>query len=483
MLKLNKMQQYWNKLPITVKATTAYTVCSILQRCLSFITVPLFTRLLTTEQYGQTIIYSSWQGFLSVFLTLNLAYGSLSTAMVKFDNDRDGYLASVEGICLCLTGLFLLLFYFPFRSFWSYCFQLPSELIVLMCVDLLCSTAILLWSGEKRFEYKYTSVVIVTLLVSIISPAASYYFVTASLEKGYAYIAGFAIVNIIIGGAVFIRNIVKGKKLFNEKYWRYALGFNVPLLIYYLAQIIINHSDRIMISHMIGTDKAAIYGVAYSLAIVLTFVLNAINNSYVPWVYEKIKEKKINENHIVSIEISGFIALILSFVIWLAPEIILIIAGERYAEAMYVVPPVAISLLLLFYTQLSGNVLFYFEDKDGLIRASVYAALSNFIFNLLCIKHFGFIAAAYTTLLSFVIFFYMAHIAAVNVLKKHDIEEDFYNLRDLLMLLAAFAITSIIGTMLYDMRAIRLTIVLIAVCTLWIKRNLIIMLYQSMKSG
>ena len=95
---LVKLQNKWNRLPLGVKVSSAYAVCSILQKCLSFITLPLFTRLLTTEQYGQLTIYSSWQGIISIFLTLNLAYGSFSTAMVKFEEDRDGYISSVEGI-------------------------------------------------------------------------------------------------------------------------------------------------------------------------------------------------------------------------------------------------------------------------------------------------------------------------------------------------------------------------------------------------
>ena len=75
--------------PLTVKVSVSYTICSILQRCLSFITLPLFTRLLTKEQYGQYTLYQSWMSILMIFTTLNLAYGSFSTAMVKFENRRD----------------------------------------------------------------------------------------------------------------------------------------------------------------------------------------------------------------------------------------------------------------------------------------------------------------------------------------------------------------------------------------------------------
>ncbi|MGN0378916.1 MAG: oligosaccharide flippase family protein, partial [Butyrivibrio sp.] len=62
---MTKLKNKWNSVPLTVKVSTAYTVCSILQRCLSFITLPVFTRILTQEQYGQYTIYSSWLGIFS----------------------------------------------------------------------------------------------------------------------------------------------------------------------------------------------------------------------------------------------------------------------------------------------------------------------------------------------------------------------------------------------------------------------------------
>ena len=88
---IKRWKEKYSLVPLTVKVSTAYAVCSILQKCLSFITLPLFTRLLTTEQYGQYTIYSSWSGILIIFLTLNLAYGSFQTAMVKFEGRRDEY--------------------------------------------------------------------------------------------------------------------------------------------------------------------------------------------------------------------------------------------------------------------------------------------------------------------------------------------------------------------------------------------------------
>ena len=104
------IKEKWNEIPLTVKVSISYAICSILQKCLGLITLPLFTRLLTTEQYGQATIYSSWSGILTIFLTLQLPYGSFSKAMVKYENRRDEYIACAQGICILLSCFFLTMY-------------------------------------------------------------------------------------------------------------------------------------------------------------------------------------------------------------------------------------------------------------------------------------------------------------------------------------------------------------------------------------
>ena len=50
---MNRILKKWKKVPLVIKVSVSYAICNVLQKCLSFITLPLFTRLLTTDQYGQ----------------------------------------------------------------------------------------------------------------------------------------------------------------------------------------------------------------------------------------------------------------------------------------------------------------------------------------------------------------------------------------------------------------------------------------------
>ena len=478
---MNRLLNKWSKIPLSVKVSTSYAMCSIIQRCISFFTMPFFARILTKEQYGQVTIYNSWSGILSIVITLNLAYGSFSTAMVKFDKDRESYISSIEGICLVLASLFFVI-YLPFRKLWNSLFELPTYIMCIMVVEILCLTAFQLWSGKQRFEFKYKLVIAITLLMTVLSVILQFFLVVSYEEKGFSRIIGAAIATIIIGLFFYIWNAVKGKKLFNKKYWKYALEFNVPLLAYYLSQIVFNQSDRIMISHIVGTDKAAEYGVAYTLAFILTFVLNAINNSYVPWYYGKIKEGKTQENKSVSLGIAGIMSILILGVIWFAPEIISLMSGEQYLSAVNVVPPVAISLLLLFYSQLFINVEFYYEEKKKLVWASIGSALINIILNFIFIKIFGFIAAAYTTLISYSVFAFANCIAMKKVLKDKNVEDNAYDYKLLVCLFLGFVIVAYIGVAIYNYLIPRIIVCVIVVLILFIKRNMIIKLLMRIKT-
>ena len=456
-----------------VKASSAYVICSVLQRCLSFITLPLFTRILTTDEYGISTVYSSTMAVVIIFTTLNLPYGSFSPAMMKFEKDREGYISAVNAICSLFTVAYFIV-YFLFHDFWNGLLDLPTELMILMGFEMLFNTAIQFWMGKARFEYRYKPFVVVTLLISFLGTACSIGAVLLLPNKGVVKVIANGVVICIIGLIIMIQSFARGRKPFNKEYWKYALSFNIPLIPYYLSQIIFNQSDRLMINSMTGRSDAAMYGVAYSLAFVLTFVLNAINNSYVPWMCRKIKDNEFQDNKKISLIIATIMAVLLLGVIALAPEIILIMAGSQYTPAIWVVPPVSMSLLLLFYAQLFINVEFYFEEKYKLVGASILAAVVNIVLNYFGIKLFGFVAAGYTTLISYVLFAGCNYLAMKKVCKDKGIEGNLYNITILVLIFFAFVLIAFGFMALYPLRIVRFSLIIVFALVIVIFRKRIL---------
>ena len=284
------------------------------------------------------------------------------------------------------------------------------------------------------------------------------------------------------GTILYIHELIKGKKPFRKEYWKYALSFNIPLVPYYLSQVIFNQSDRLMINSLRGRGDAAKYNVAYALALVLTFVLNAVNNSYVPWLYRKIKNRNTGANRGISLAIAGCMAFLILGVVSLGPELILIFGGRKYVGAEWVIPPVSLSLLLLLYAQFFINIEFFYEQKYKLVGASVLAAIVNVVLNYFCIRRYGYVAAGYTTLFSYFIFAYCNYISMKKLSKDDDCMEKIYDYKALLILLAVFMAAGAVLTLLYPFRWVRFTLIAAVLASGFVFRNKLMVFFKQYKN-
>ena len=439
---MNKLIEKYNSLSPVVKAPIWYTICSVIQNGIGFFTMPIFTNLMTTEQYGLFSIYQSWMGILVIFTTLNLQYGMFNNAMVKYQERRDEYISAMQGLVLVLNTGFLIV-YLLFHKQLNVLFGLSTVIMMAMFLEMAMTPALGFWSGKKRFEYKYREVIGITLLMSFANPVIGVIAVMMTEDKGVVKVLTSAVVNAAFCFLIFVRNIWRGKKLYVKEFWKYALSFHIPLIPYYLSQTVFNQSDRIMINNMVGTDKAAIYSVVYSCSTVINFAINAINNAFVPWTYEKLSQKDYKNLGKVSNALSVFIGVILLFVMLVAPEIIRIIVPLEYYEGIWTMPPIICSLYFLFQSQLFINVEFYEEKKNYLVLGSIFGAVLNIVLNYLLIPVFGYVAAGYTTLAAYIVFalanyFFMRKICIQKKNSIYDIR--FLTLFSLLMLAATVVI-------------------------------------------
>lgn len=401
---MKSLLEKYKNIPVELKCSGWYMVCNAFQNAIGFITLPVYSRILTTEQYGLYSIYLSWMNLLVVFTNLNLQHGVFHTAMMKYEKNRDRFIAAVQGLTTVFSLGWLLL-YLCTSNLWNRLFQIPTWLMVVMAFEMLFFPAKDYWSTKLRFEYKYRAAVMYSIALAVINPTVCIIAVLSTEgDRGSIRVLAAALVNIAFYAVIYVRNFIKGKIFYNREYWKYALEFGAPLIIYYVAQIIFTNSDKLMIQHMEGMDKAGIYSLVYSCSVVVVFVINAINATYVPWKYQKIREKKYQRVAVVSETIAMAIGIMLIAVMLIGPEVVKLLASEEYYEAVWIMPPVIGSLFFLFLAQLSINIEFYFEDKQALVKGSVLSAVLNVILNYFAIKQWGYVAAGYTTLISFIVF-------------------------------------------------------------------------------
>lgn len=478
-----KLSDKYTLMPVPVKASVWFMACSVLQKGVSLFTTPIFTRLMSTEQYGQFTLYTSWLNIIAIFVTLNLQYGTFNTAQIKFGDDRKAYTSSIQGLVTCIFGLCLILF-FAFRNVLQSLLDMPKLIILLMLVNIWAQFSTSLWMSNRRFDYKYKSMIAVTLALSIIGIGLGLLLVSNAQEKGYARIYAVVIADCTFGLCIFLYNMQQGKRFFVSKYWKFALGFNIPLIPYYLSQVVFNQSDRIMISNMAGMDNAGIYGLAHNIAFLLTFVISAIRNAYTPRFFQMIKSNDSEKAKRDSFRLILLVAVMLVLFIFVAPELLWIMGGDDYYGAIWIIPPLVAGVLFEYFTDFSVNVLFFYEKKWMLVLSTIGCAIVNIILNYFGIKLFGYQATAFTTLVAYILFWLFLDISARGICKKYDMDADSFLCSKKQALLGACFILLMLGCLLlYLNNYVRYGVLALVILTLLVLHKKVISVVKSVLSS
>ncbi len=469
---MKKIILKYKSFPVQVKASFWFLICSFLQKGISMITTPIFTRLLSTAEYGEFNVFNSWYSIAFIFVSLSLSSGVYTQGLVKYDRQRKIFSSSLQGLTLTLVVLWTVI-YLVFKEFWNNLFSMSTTLMLAMLVMIWTSSAFGFWAAEQRVNYKYRALVVITLVVSIAKPVLGILLVTHSDDKVTMRILGLVLVEVIGYTWCGVVQIIRGKKFFSKQFWIYALSYNLPLIPHYLSQMILNNSDRIMINDMVGSDAAGIYSLAYSLAMIMTLFNNALGQTISPWMYQKIKEKKIGDIAPVAYLSIAVVIVVNMLLIAFAPEAVRIFAPKSYYEAIYCIPPVAMGVLFLYSYDLFAKFAFYYERTTMIMLASIGGAILNIVLNYIGIKMFGYIAAAYTTLICYIAFDIFHYVLMTKICKKYLDDVKPYNTKLLIGIAILFILMGFVLMSTYRLPIIRYSIIVILGCIMIINRKII----------
>lgn len=449
-------------IPVGFKSAIVYLFATVFTRGLAIITTPIFTRIMTTDQVGMVNLYSSWYSMITVVSTLALTSGGFSIALREFEKERDQYVSSVLSLT-SIVAIGLALVYSISITFWNDVTGLPTHLMVLLLVGLLVAPARDFWLSRQRFEYQYKLSGTVTVLSAIFASSLAVAAVLYANSIGYSDIASVRLLAnyFIIYGVAFIIWLSifwQGRCFYSSKYWRFSLQLSLPLIGYSIASQILSVSDRMMISKMVGNSAVGIYGTLYTVSSISLMVWTAINASFVPYLYQNMENTKSKIKKL-SMSMLGMYSLVAILLVYLAPEIVRILATEEYYKGIYIMPPIAGGVYFIAVSNLYSNILVYLKRTNIIMISSVIAAVINVILNYIMIEAYGYMAAAYTTLLSYVVMAVLLSIWANREFKKHITEVDFvYDNKLILVMSIVTLVISLFAISIYDYEIVRYTV-------------------------
>ncbi len=426
-----------NKSAEALKAGVWYTVCNFIIKGVTFLTTPIFSRLLSKADFGTVTNFNSWLSILAIVGTLHL-YSSVSRAKFEYEDDFEGYLSSIVSLgSMVSAALYAIVLTFP--SFFEKVFDLDMRYIHIIFLVLIFSPALDMMQIKHRFEYKYKFFVFVSLSSTIISTAVAVLLVLGLEDKLFGRIYGAFVPNILIYMIFFFIVLIKGKKFYKKEYWMFALTFSLPIIPHLLANVILGSSDKIMITKIVGKEANAVYSMAYSVGMIVATLQTSFHSAMGPWLYEKLHAKDYDIiRKVTRVYVAAF-AIAVEGMILLAPEVINILGGAKYAESVYLIAPVMLGYGFKFTYSLYIDVE-QFEKKT--VIASIGTLISagfNFVTNLIFIPMFGYQAAAYTTLVSFMLLLLVHYLVSSRLKLVHMYDNKFTFACMGVMLLAGIA--------------------------------------------
>ena len=447
-MKINLIKKYRQMSP-AVRTSIWFTICNFLQRGTAFITVPIFTRLLTTEEYGVCNVYFAWFEIFLLITSLKIPYEGLNNGLIRHEEDKDGYTSSAAGLIMVMTlsvGIVYLLFHRQINRITG----LSSLIMGLMFVQLFFNSPLMLWTNRERFDFHYRLPAVITLISTILNPVIAVLAVLNTSYRAEARIIASVAVQSFFGLIVLIFLFKKGKLFCKKEYWNFALRFNLPLIFYYISQSILNQSDRIMINYYEGSGKTAIYSVAYSAATIILLLVSAVNGSFNPWMYKRLKAGHLSEVR----RTSGVLCLIVAgatlAMSLFAPILVRIMATSDYSQAIWVIPPVASSVFFIFLYMMFANVEMYYNETKGIPLVSIICSAANLLLNAIFIPVYGYVAAGWTTLVCYMLLTLLHYLQMKKACRKHQVNERLFPEKALLMIAASVVLIAFLSLQLYQ---------------------------------
>ena len=454
------------------KAAVWFVVCNVLNKGISLLATPILTRIMTTDQYGTFSVFQSWVAIMTIFCTLNLFGGAYSRGRLDFK----GREMQLESSLLALSTLLTFIFFAVFCAapqFWSDLMGLTPFLVVLLFIEIGLNTAANFWSTRQRFEYRYCALVLVTLGTTLFSLGAGILAILATDAKVEARVVMDVVAKGVPGAILMVLVFARGRSFFDREYWKYGLAFTLPLLPHFLSHYVLNQSDRLMISQMVDNSAAALYSVSYSIAMALVIVVNAINDSYCPYTFQELDEERVDgvrrSGHLILALVGALTVMVMAF----APEILAVFAGPEYSDAVDVIPPLSAAVFFIFFYSMMSNLEYFYKKTSLIAAASVVAAVLNIALNLAFIPVFGYKAAAWTTLASYMALAFM-HWAFSARICRAELGSQVYSTRYLVLSILVVLAATLGMDAIYGMAPVRYAVLAaIAVCLIVKRREIL----------
>ena len=402
------------------KDTAIYGVSSILGKFINWCLVPIYTRVLTTGEFGVMTNVYSYTALLAVILTYGMETGFFRFVNKGEDDPMRVYsttLLSITATSILFVG-FCFSFLTPISGFLDY--GQHTDYIAIMAVVVgidVVMTIPFAYLRYKKRPIRFATLRLLSIFITIAftiffliicpkiyvsNPSLIDWFYNPHYKEGYVFVAN------LIGSAItlvlLLPELTGFKYVVDTNLLRRMLKYCFPLLILGIAGILNQTVDKI-IYPLLFEDKVeafrqlGIYGACSRVAIIMMMFTQAFRFAYEPFIFAKNKDANNDKAYTEAMKFFIIFSLIIFLGVMFYMDIIKHFIGKDFYEGLDVVSIVMMGYILF---GIYFNLSFWYKMVDKTYFGAIFSiagCVITIVLNIIFVPIYGYMASAWATLI------------------------------------------------------------------------------------
>lgn len=404
-----------------LKHSRNYLIANIATKALAFISIPIYTRLMSVSDYGIVNVFISIISFSPIIMTMNT---EVAIGRYYFDADDIEDFKRFVGCSIIISSLFFLL-----TSVIALLFL--SKLSVLLTFPTLLTLSVIPVS-----LYKVTNNVFVQIYnpmleskkIAFVSSVQAYLAFALSIiavimmpsDKYYGYVIGNVIAMVLLCIYLYKQVRYYVSLSFQVKHIKYLLTFCLPYLPYSLSGIIIAQFGKLIISSSSGFISAGLYSFASNISLVMIVFIGLIHQAWNPFYF-----RYMNAKDYTSIDMDYDLIWRLTLILGCLLSLFSCEVGVLFGKTEYIVAIRIIPILVLGYIFYQWAFVYmrnasYAKQTIWMGAAVVSSGVSNIVMSLWMVPILADIGAALAFMISYIIMLVLTYIINKFILKEYS---------------------------------------------------------------
>lgn len=399
-----------------LKNTAIVSIGKIATQFIAFFLLPIYTAVLTNEEYGIVDLLNTLTSLFLPIVTLQIEQGVFRYLVdCREQNDRQTkVITTVIRFMIIQSIIYILVFACASRFINNnYKYFLAGNLLVTMFSSVFLQICRGLGDNKKYAVGSFITGT-VTVILNVI-------FIVAFHWGAYGMLGATLIANLLCIVYLFVfkgmKQYIKLKE-YSSDLLKEIIRYSIPLVPNMVSWWVVDASDRSIISWILGIGKNGIYSAANKFTSVFTSLYSVFNLTWTEAAAVSINSPDKDEffSKILDVTLRFFGALALGIIAFM-PFVFPILINEKFAEGYNQIPILMIGSMFNILVSFIGSIYVAKKITKEIAKTSIFAAVINIVVNLSLIHWIGIYAASFSTLIAYLSMFVYRYLDSKKYVK------------------------------------------------------------------